>query len=99
MAYGTDTFSAVEGETRGTMAISFIDSFVEAQIPAKDILKIMTFNAANLLGVEKQRGAIKAGLYADIIAVSENPLDNINTLKKVSFVMKNGVVIKQNATK
>jgi imidazolonepropionase-like amidohydrolase len=99
MAYGTDTFSAVEGETRGTMAISFIDSFTEAQIPGKDILQIMTTNAANLLGVEKQRGAIKVGFYADIIAVPENPLDNINTLKKVSFVMKNGSVFKQSIRK
>jgi imidazolonepropionase-like amidohydrolase len=94
MAYGTDTFAEVEGHTRGTMAISFIDSFVEAGVPAKDILQIMTVNAANLLGVEKQRGAIKQGMFADIIATRENPLDNIQTLKQVSFVMKNGKVIK-----
>lgn len=96
MAYGTDTFFGVPGETRGTLAISYIDSFVEAGIPAKDIIKIMTTNAANLLGVEKQRGAVKVGLFADIIATPENPLDNIQTLKKVSFVMKNGMVIKAN---
>jgi imidazolonepropionase-like amidohydrolase len=96
MAYGTDTFAEIEGHTRGTIAISFIDSFTEAGIPPKDILKIMTTNAAQLLGVEKQRGAIKIGMYADIIAVAENPLDNINTLKKVSFVMKNGKVFKSN---
>jgi imidazolonepropionase-like amidohydrolase len=57
---------------------------------------MMTTNAANLLGVEKERGAIKTGMYADIIATTENPLDNINALKKVSFVMKNGEVIRQN---
>lgn len=94
MAYGTDAFFAAPGETRGTIAIQYIDSFTEAGISNKDILKIMTTNAAALLGVEKQRGAIKPGMYADIIAVPENPLDNINTLKKVSFVMKNGVVFK-----
>lgn len=99
MAYGTDTFAYVKGETRGTMAISYIDSFTEAKIPNKDILKIMTTNAADLLGVEKQRGAIKVGLYADIIATEENPLDNINTLKNVSFVMKNGSVFKQSGVK
>jgi len=96
MAYGTDTFFAVPGETRGTLAISYIDSFVEAGIPAKDTLKIMTTNAAKLLGVEKQRGAIKVGQFADIIATPENPLDNIQALKKVSFVMKNGVVYRSN---
>lgn len=95
MAFGTDTIFSVPGETRGTLAVSYIDSFVEAGIPAKDTLKIMTTNAAKLLGVEKQRGAIKVGMFADIIATPENPLENINTLKKVSFVMKNGKVFKQ----
>jgi imidazolonepropionase-like amidohydrolase len=95
MAYGTDTFFNVEGETRGTLAISYIDSFVEAGIPAVDTLRIMTINAARLLGVDKQRGAIRAGLAADIIATPENPLDNIQTLKKVAFVMKDGKVFKQ----
>jgi imidazolonepropionase-like amidohydrolase len=95
MAYGTDTFAEVEGQTRGTMAISFIDSFVEAGVSAKDTLKIMTTNAASLLGVEKQRGSIAPGMFADIIATPDNPLDSIQTLKSVSFVMKNGTVIKQ----
>ena len=54
----------------------------------------MTTNAANLLGVEKNRGAIKVGLIADIIATPENPLENISTLKQVNFVMKNGKVFK-----
>jgi len=97
MAYGTDTFFEAAGHTRGTLAISYIDSFVEAGVSAKDILKIMTTNAAQLTGVEKQRGALKPGLFADIIATPENPLDNIQTLKKVSFVMKNGKVVKQQA--
>jgi imidazolonepropionase-like amidohydrolase len=95
MAYGTDTFFAVPGQTRGTLAISFIDSFIEAGVPAKDTLRIMTTNAARLLGVDKQRGAIKVGLAADIIATPENPLDNLLTLKQVSFVMKNGQVFKK----
>ncbi len=95
MAYGTDSFAEVEGETRGTMAISYVDSFVEGGIPAKDVLKIMTVNAARLLGVEEQRGAIKPGMFADIIATRDSPLDNLQALKKVSFVMKNGSIIKQ----
>ncbi len=94
MAYGTDTFFAVEGQTRGTLAISYIDSFIEAGVPAKDTLRIMTTNAARLLGVDKQRGAIKAGQAADIIATPENPLDNLLTLKQASFVMKDGKVFK-----
>lgn len=95
MAYGTDVFFSAEGHTRGTLAMSFIDTFVEAGIPAKDTLRIMTTNAARLLGVDKERGAIKVGLAADIIATPENPLDHIQTLKKVSFVMKDGKIFKR----
>lgn len=95
MAFGTDVIFQMAGQTRGTLSMSFIDSFVEAGIPASAILQAMTTNAARLLGVDKERGAIKPGLAADIIAVPQNPLENIQTLKQVSFVMKDGKVIKQ----
>jgi imidazolonepropionase-like amidohydrolase len=95
MAYGTDVIFAMKDQTRGTLSVSFIDSFVEAGVPPKAILKIMTTNAARLLGVDRARGAIKPGLAADIIATPENPFDNIQTLKQVSFVMKDGQVFKK----
>ena len=94
LAFGSDLIFFAEDETRGTWTISQIDSFVEAGIPPRAILLALTTNAAQLLGVEKNRGAIKPGLFADLIATPENPLDNINTLKQVSFVMKNGKVFK-----
>ncbi len=94
LAFGSDLIFFAEDETRGTWTISQIDSLVEAGIPPSAILLTLTTNAAQLLGVEKNRGAIKPGLVADIVATPENPLDNINTLKHVSFVMKNGKVFK-----
>jgi imidazolonepropionase-like amidohydrolase len=94
MAFGTDVFIAVPGETRGTLAAEYVDSWVEAGVPAKDTLQAMTINAARLLGVDRERGAIKAGLAADIIATPENPLENIQAVRKVSFVMKDGSVFK-----
>lgn len=93
IAFGTDVMVRVANETYGTLAIGYIDSFVEAGFPAKTILQLMTINPARLLGVEKQRGSIAPGKFADIIATPENPLDNIQTLRHVSFVMKNGNVI------
>jgi imidazolonepropionase-like amidohydrolase len=93
MVYGSDAFFDVE-ENRGEQALEILDSFVEAAVANKDVLRYMTTDAARLLGVESRRGAIKVGLRADIIATRENPLDNILTLKKVSFVMKNGRVFK-----
>ncbi|HYR85654.1 MAG TPA: amidohydrolase family protein [Terriglobia bacterium] len=94
MAYGTDVIDERPGMTRGTEAISGIDLWIEAGIPPKTILQVMTINAAQLLGMESERGKIRAGLVADIIATRENPLENISALKQVSFVMKNGVTVK-----
>lgn len=95
MAFGTDVDVALPGETRGTLAISYIDSWVDAGVPADAILRAMTVNAARLLGVESTRGFLKPGYAADIVAVPENPEENIQTLKKVTFVMKDGYVYKQ----
>ena len=95
MAFGTDAFFDVPGETRGTIALMYLDSYAEANIPAPYVLKMMTTNAARLLGVEAERGAIRAGLAADIIATPADPLADINALRSVRFVMKNGKVIRK----
>lgn len=95
LAFGSDLIFYAPDETRGTWTISQIDSMTEAGIPNKVILQTLTTNAAKLLGVENQRGAIRPGQYADIIAVPENPLNNISTLKKVNFIMKNGKVFER----
>jgi imidazolonepropionase-like amidohydrolase len=95
MAFGTDVDVALPGETRGTLAIDYIQSWVDAGVPTADTLRAMTVNAARLLGVDQERGFLKPGLAADIIATPENPLENIQTLRKVSFVMKDGAIIKQ----
>jgi imidazolonepropionase-like amidohydrolase len=68
---------------------------VEAGISAADILRMMTTNAAKLLGVDKERGAISQGMAADLIATADNPLDNIHALKNVTFVMREGKIYKQ----
>jgi len=81
--------------TRGADAMRGIDPWVEAGVPAPAVLKAMTTNATRLLGVDAQRGTLKVGMFADLIATPENPLTNIQTLKQVSFVMKNGVVVRQ----
>jgi imidazolonepropionase-like amidohydrolase len=94
MAFGTDVIVTLPGETRGTLAAEYVNSWVEAGVPPKETLQAMTLNAARLLGVDRERGAIKPGLAADIIAMPENPLDNIQAVRKVSFVMKDGKVFK-----
>ena len=95
MAYGTDVIDEVDGQTRGTLSMSGIDPWIEAGIPSKVLLQAMTINAARLLGVETERGTIHTGMAADIIATASDPLEDPNALKKVVFVMQNGVAIKQ----
>ncbi len=56
-------------------------------------LQTATINAADLLGVD-DRGQLKVGMLADIIAVDGNPLDNIRLMENVVFVMKGGEVAK-----
>jgi imidazolonepropionase-like amidohydrolase len=94
VAFGTDVCFVKEGETRGTLSIEFITSFVEAGVSPREILQALTVNAARLLGMEKERGSIASGYAADIVATPENPLDNPDTLRHVSFVMKAGRVIR-----
>ena len=96
LVFGPDIIFTTKEYSRGRLSIETIDNWVEARIPARVILQALTTNAARLLGVEKERGALRAGMKADIIAAAANPLDDINTLKAVTFVMKNGKVFKEN---
>jgi imidazolonepropionase-like amidohydrolase len=58
-------------------------------------IKAGTLNGATLLGWEKNAGSLAAGKWADIVAVSGDPLKDIHAMEKVVFVMKNGVIYKQ----
>ena len=93
LVFGTDATNLIAGTTRGQDAMTGIDPWVEAGIPAPQILKAMTTSATRLLGVDKQRGTLQPGMFADLIATPDNPLTNIQTLKQVNFVMKDGVVV------
>jgi imidazolonepropionase-like amidohydrolase len=62
-----------------------------------DALVTATSSAAKLLGWEKNLGSLAAGKWADIIAVSGDPLKDIRATEKVVFVMKNGMIFKQQA--
>ena len=81
--------------TRGDMTIAFLDTWKAANIPARDILYALTINGFKAADVIKERGPIKPGMFADLIAVSGDPLTNIDSLRNVQFVMKNGAVFKK----
>ncbi len=95
MAFGSDVVTELPGENRVDMMLDFLRTWKKAGVPAPAILKAWTTNGYELLGIDKQQGAIAVGLAGDMIAVPENPLVNIDTLRKVDFVMKDGEVLRR----
>lgn len=89
IAFGTD--AGVFGH--GKNAIEF-QLMTEAGMPALEAIQAATVHAADLLGQSENLGTIEAGKTADIIAVTENPADNIKTMTNVKFVMKDGKIYK-----
>jgi imidazolonepropionase-like amidohydrolase len=68
---------------------------VEGGMPAIETIRCATLNAAELLGVQDILGTVEKGKLADIVAVSGDPLQDINVMEKVRFVMKDGVIYRQ----
>jgi len=95
LTFSTDADYYIPGMTRGEVAIEFIESWKAAGIPTADILRAMTTNGYLVSETENERGPIRVGLIADLIAVAGNPLDDIDALRDVQFVMKDGMVFKQ----
>jgi len=95
LTFSTDADYYVPGKTRGEVAIEFIETWKAARIPNVDILRAMTVNGYKVSETERTRGPIKVGMFADLIAVPGNPLESIDALRDVKFVMKNGMVFKK----
>ena len=81
--------------TRGELTINFLLTWKAAGIPAPDALRAITINGYKAADVYNERGPIKVGNYADLIAVPGDPLTDIDALRTVAFVMKNGQVFKR----
>ena len=89
IAFGTDSGVSVHGLN----AYEF-QYMTEAGMPAMEAIKSATIIPAEIIGVAKDLGTIESGKIADIIATDGNPLQDIKVMRKVSFVMKDGVVYK-----
>jgi len=72
-----------------------LDAMVAYGMPIAAALKSATSVAAKVLHMESQIGAVKAGLYADVVAFDGDPTKDLSALRRVKFVMKNGTVYKQ----
>ena len=90
IAFGTDAAVYPHGQNAKEFAY-----MVEAGIPPAYALQAATTHAAQLLRHDKDLGSVEAGKLADVVAVEGNPLDEIKLMQHMSFVMKDGVVYKQ----
>ncbi len=89
IAFGTDAGVGPHGDN----AREFI-FMQEAGIPVAEALVMATRVPAELLGRTEDLGTIQAGRYADLVAVTGDPLANVNLLLEVDFVMKGGKVVR-----
>ena len=87
IALGTDAAVYPHGENAREFALLVADGMSPAQA-----LRAGTSVAADLLGVADRTGALKPGMAADIVAVPGNPFDDIKVTQSVVFVMKDGVI-------
>jgi imidazolonepropionase-like amidohydrolase len=92
IAFGTDAAVYPHGENAHEFEL-----MVGAGMPPMFVIQAATVNAAALLRHDKDLGSVAAGKIADVVAVPGNPIDDISLMKRISFVMKDGVVYKLNS--
>jgi imidazolonepropionase-like amidohydrolase len=95
MGFGTDIVIDLPSKTRADMTWDYLAVWRAADVPPAEILRCMTTNDAELFRVNKQRGAIMPGLAADIVATPANPLNDIEAVRRINFVMKDGKIVRR----
>jgi imidazolonepropionase-like amidohydrolase len=99
IAAGSDMVFIYPGKTRGQASIVNLEALRSQGLPALDVIRATTINAAELLGVSDRVGSIEVGKQADVIAVDGDPLTDMTVLERVKFVMKKGLIVKNEISK
>ena len=93
IAFGANASSGAEDH--GAQAKEF-ESMVEYGMTPAQAIRSATAMGAELMGWQDRLGTVEKGKYADIIAVTGNPLSDISELERVKFVMKGGEIVRNN---
>ena len=94
IALGTDSGISAHGTNAKELSL-----LIDAGLTPREALASATVHAADHLGLSEKIGTLSSGKYADVIAMSENPLKDVRAAEKVVFVMKGGLVVKQRGAK
>jgi imidazolonepropionase-like amidohydrolase len=81
-------------ESNGYALDRELEIYAEAGIPAPEVLRIATIEAAQVMHMDKDLGSVTAGKYADMILVNGDPTKRMSDIRHVDTVIKNGVVYK-----
>lgn len=93
-AAGSDMCWFDPGITRGQASTEIFVNLRQAGMPALDVIRAITSNAAEMLAWQDRIGSVEPGKFADLVAVAGDPVADVAELERVRFVMKGGAVIK-----
>jgi imidazolonepropionase-like amidohydrolase len=93
IALGTDQFP-FEPNDGTTATIAEAELYVKAGMTPLQALRTATVNSAQMIGMDKDIGALEPGKYADVVAVTSDPLKDIHALRTIGLVMKGGTVVR-----
>lgn len=93
-AAGSDMCWFYPSKTRGQASTATFVNLRQAGMAALDVIRSITINAAEMLGWQDRIGAIEPGKFADMVAVSGDPIADTSELERVRFVMKGGQVVR-----
>ena len=91
---GSDMCWFWPGKTRGEASVTVFINLQKAGMPALDVLRAVTVNAAEMLGWSDRIGTIEPGKFADLVAVAGDPIADLSELERMRFVMKDGRVVR-----
>ncbi|SNS41643.1 Imidazolonepropionase [Sphingomonas laterariae] len=98
IALGSDQYPFEPNE--GTTAtVREAELYAEAGMSSAQALRAATIEPARMLGVDKEVGDLKPGYLADIIALDADPAQDIRALRSISFVMKGGKTVRDDAVR
>jgi imidazolonepropionase-like amidohydrolase len=88
--------SGVDGATfpHGTQALEYVALVKQAHMTPTRVIQAGTMNNAEILGWDKDIGSVEKGKYADLVAMSGDPTQDITELTRIKFVMKGGKIIR-----
>jgi imidazolonepropionase-like amidohydrolase len=89
IAFGTD--AGVYAHGKNWMEFVYM---TEAGMPALEAIQSATIHAAVLIGIEDKTGSLEKGKLADIVAIAGDPVQDIQAMGRVKFVMKEGIIYK-----